>query len=148
MHRRYHHRHDGAAVTCSTLMRVEPYASASTPSTTRRITSSCSTLMRVEPYASPQIEVVHHAWWTLAVPSCGSNPMHQHLRRQLLDGSPHLAVPSCGSNPMHRHRLRWCIMHGGHLQYPHAGRTLCISIYAVNYSTDHLILQYPHAGRT
>ena len=89
--------------------------------------SPCSTLMRVESYASAHHSRGLFAKPELAVPSCGSNPMHPCDPPFPLPLLRPLAVPSCGSNPMHREAKKVTMALIISLQYPHAGRILCIS---------------------
>ena len=89
------------------------------------LVTACSTLMRVESYASLLFKETEQSLHDLAVPSCGSNPMHPkevlvYLHMMVtcstlmrvesyasysiattIRSCCALAVPSCGSNPMH-----------------------------------------------
>src|SRR6266851_3347697 len=89
--------------------------------------SSCSTLIRVEPYASLcRMRLVR---WVLhlAVPSFGSNPMHHNLQKLVL-----CATLTCSTlirvEPYASRSMPSSPLSTSSLQYPHSGRTLCILV--------------------
>src|SRR5947209_2493835 len=84
----------------------------------------CSTLSRVEPYATLSSLTHHLHEFLLAVPSLGSSPTQQPHNLTTASGSTLLAVPSLGSSPTQRCTTLLSYMTVNILQYPLSGRAL------------------------
>src|SRR5438309_4065808 len=69
-----------------------------------RLKAACSTLSRVEPYATENLRRPSLPTFLLAVPSLGSSPTQQYRSTYVPNGAGPLAVPSLGSCPMNLRR--------------------------------------------
>ncbi len=113
---------------------------------TRHSSTYCSTLNRVEPHASLTHLALSHGCWTLQYPQSGRTSCIAKVPRGLMILQS-IAVPSIGSNLMHQAEVQKQPMVSVVLQYPQSGRTSCIAD-TLQGGQRFCLLQYPQSGRT
>src|SRR5258708_1905203 len=108
--------------------------------------SACSTLRRVEPYATTTFPIATTKWTILQYPQTGRTLCNHHTKAAERS-TVHLAVPSDGSTPLQRARSPSTASQGHSCSTlrrvePYATISRISSTHYV------ILLQFPQAGRT